>query len=169
MNPIEVNGDGDHSPTILSTPPESGTTSSSTPPNNPSPAPPSESPQPQTQTSASPTPPPAAEPQLLERYEDEDLGDLGDLGDESKSDYDFEQFGTSSDDSGAQEEKVPKNLRCEICRKMYNKPRVLECLHRFCEECVQEQLETMDKVTAMQYGGKETMYLLVCPICKQVS
>jgi len=49
-----------------------------------------------------------------------------------------------------------ENLNCPICFKSFNTPRILPCLHTFCEECLGTHIKSVVQ------GGS----LFVCPICK---
>lgn len=47
-------------------------------------------------------------------------------------------------------------LKCGICLDRYNSPKVLPCLHTFCESCL------------VQYTPRESL-TLTCPVCRQQS
>ena len=47
-------------------------------------------------------------------------------------------------------EKLSEQLLCSVCMKEYTKPRVLPCLHVFCEACLEKMVETeTDKQNAL--------------------
>ncbi|XP_066998837.2 B-box type zinc finger protein ncl-1 [Anabrus simplex] len=71
-------------------------------------------------------------------------------------------FGSSS--PGPLEESSPSENRdqiCNICSAKYCNPRVLSCLHVFCEVCLEKML--MDE--AGDSGKRD--YIISCPKCKQ--
>lgn len=65
---------------------------------------------------------------------------------------------------------------CQICRKRFQQPRVLNCLHVFCSGCLDRLVEDKERVgdgdanaAELGVGGKVAMEhaALVCPACKQ--
>ncbi|XP_028392155.1 tripartite motif-containing protein 45-like [Dendronephthya gigantea] len=48
--------------------------------------------------------------------------------------------------------EVPDEIQCKICKKRYEDPKILSCLHTFCKACLEESLETHNGV-------------LYCPVC----
>ena len=47
-------------------------------------------------------------------------------------------------------EKLSNQLSCSLCLNEFRKPRVLPCLHVFCEDCLEEQVKTQqDKLRAI--------------------
>ena len=46
-------------------------------------------------------------------------------------------------------------VTCSVCLEVYTNPRILPCLHTFCEECVNQLAQTA--------GGA-----LACPECREV-
>ena len=62
---------------------------------------------------------------------------------------------TGKQKSAAREAKssdVPDEIQCKICKKRYEHPKLLPCLHTFCKACLEESLETHSGV-------------LYCPVC----
>ena len=60
--------------------------------------------------------------------------------------------------------KKTSHTICGVCSKLYNDPRILPCLHSFCQQCLQYEIEksgskqafkcpTCDKSTAIPVGG----------------
>ena len=45
-------------------------------------------------------------------------------------------------------------VTCEICKKTYDVPRVLDCLHTFCEGCLENNLEVEEKAESCEYFVK---------------
>ena len=61
------------------------------------------------------------------------------------------QTATQKNDSAAEQamEKLSDQLSCFICLEEYRRPRVLPCLHVFCESCLEKLIETQrEKLTA---------------------
>ena len=53
----------------------------------------------------------------------------------------------------------PDELSCAVCTDMFKNPKLLHCMHSFCEECI-------DKMVKQEEGKKPTV---VCPICRFVT
>ncbi|CAI8036605.1 Tripartite motif-containing protein 2, partial [Geodia barretti] len=52
-------------------------------------------------------------------------------------------------------EKLSNQLSCSVCLEEYRRPRVLPCLHVFCEACLEKLVGTQrDKLSAL------------CPNCR---
>ena len=51
---------------------------------------------------------------------------------------------------------------CGICRKTFDNPRVLDCLHTFCENCIENNLEIEEYDASIEYSVK-------CSTCNQLS
>ncbi|XP_038062652.1 E3 ubiquitin-protein ligase TRIM56-like [Patiria miniata] len=49
------------------------------------------------------------------------------------------------------------NLECSICQERYQQPKILECLHSFCEQCLLKYCSTKHQ------GSTE----IPCPVCQQ--
>ncbi|XP_038065090.1 E3 ubiquitin-protein ligase TRIM56-like [Patiria miniata] len=58
---------------------------------------------------------------------------------------------------GSALEKIGVHLECSICTDKYKQPKVLNCLHSFCEEC-------LVKYRDGTYGGAPQ---IPCPVCRQ--
>ena len=52
-----------------------------------------------------------------------------------------------------------EQLKCPICLDVYNNPRVLNCLHSFCEPCIQSLVTKGQDKTAVPTG-------IMCPLCR---
>ena len=64
------------------------------------------------------------------------------------------KFGTMSDIMD--KNILKKHLKCKVCLKDFKKPRILECLHVFCESCVYKHISITDK---------EQEIVFTCPLC----
>ena len=63
-------------------------------------------------------------------------------------------FGTMSDIMN--KNILKKHLKCKVCLKDFKKPRILECLHVFCESCVYMHISIT---------GIEQEIVFICPLC----
>ena len=52
-----------------------------------------------------------------------------------------------------QKSDVPDETQCKICKKRYEDPKLLPCLHTFCKACLEQSIE--------KHNG--TLYCPVCP------
>ena len=50
-----------------------------------------------------------------------------------------------------------KEMNCSLCRQPYRDPRLLPCLHVFCFDCLQKQVD----------DSTEHQSALVCPTCSE--
>eukprot|EP00731_Ephydatia_muelleri_P009066 Em0004g1404a len=50
----------------------------------------------------------------------------------------------------------PPHVICQLCSKPYKEPRILPCLHSFCEQCLHKEIE--------RFGTKQKME---CPTCQR--
>ncbi|XP_038050292.1 E3 ubiquitin-protein ligase TRIM56-like [Patiria miniata] len=54
-------------------------------------------------------------------------------------------------------EKISDHLECNICQDRYEQPKILDCLHSFCEKC-------LEKYYTSRYGGEPK---IPCPVCRR--
>ncbi|XP_038065237.1 E3 ubiquitin-protein ligase TRIM56-like [Patiria miniata] len=54
-------------------------------------------------------------------------------------------------------QKISVHLECSICTDKYKKPKVLDCLHNFCEECLVKYRD----------GTHRNKPKIRCPVCRQ--
>lgn len=57
-----------------------------------------------------------------------------------------------------EEEYSPQSLECRVCADVFKNPKILSCLHSFCQKC----LESYDLIGA----GTSS---LVCPLCRKLT
>ena len=57
--------------------------------------------------------------------------------------------------------KLEKQLTCPVCLDLYTNPKILPCLHSFCQEC-------LERLPQKREARGETYYLS-CPTCRQRS
>ncbi|XP_038064914.1 E3 ubiquitin-protein ligase TRIM56-like [Patiria miniata] len=58
---------------------------------------------------------------------------------------------------GSAFKKIGVHLECSICTDKYKKPKVLDCLHSFCEECLVKYRD----------GRHQNKPKIPCPVCRQ--
>lgn len=58
----------------------------------------------------------------------------------------------TAQDRSSKASDVPEEIRCKICSKRYEDPKLLPCLHTFCKGCLEKNVE--------KHGG-----VLYCPVC----
>ncbi|XP_038062526.1 tripartite motif-containing protein 2-like [Patiria miniata] len=55
-------------------------------------------------------------------------------------------------------EKISRHhLECSICQERYQQPKILECLHSFCEQCLLKYRSTKHQDSTV----------IPCPVCRQ--
>ena len=65
---------------------------------------------------------------------------------------------TSKPTLGSALEKITKDhLECSICKEAYRQPKILDCVHSFCENCLDEYHTTKYKDAVM----------IPCPLCRR--
>ncbi len=67
---------------------------------------------------------------------------------------------------------IREELTCPLCHDLFTTPKILPCLHSFCQNCLEENLEkrSNDTPLALEGGGKrEKRNSLVCPLCNNHS
>ena len=55
--------------------------------------------------------------------------------------------------------KVEDHLNCSICLDTYTDPKLLQCFHVYCRQCL----------VKLVYRDEHQQLVLSCPICRQVS
>ena len=73
---------------------------------------------------------------------------------DSEHDREVKIFRTMSDN--IDKNILKKHLKCKVCLKDFKKPRILECLHVFCESCVYKHISITDI---------EQEIVFICPLC----
>lgn len=58
-------------------------------------------------------------------------------------------------------ESLREGLSCPICLELYKKPKALQCLHTFCEECIQSNIDS-----CCRKGSQKS---ILCPECRQIT
>ncbi|XP_058058696.1 B-box type zinc finger protein ncl-1 [Anopheles bellator] len=58
---------------------------------------------------------------------------------------------------------------CSLCQSKFTSPRVLSCLHVFCEPCLDKLLADSSGVAAGEKRQESGMGPIACPICKQLT
>ncbi|XP_038062738.1 tripartite motif-containing protein 45-like [Patiria miniata] len=53
--------------------------------------------------------------------------------------------------------KISPHLECGICQDRYERPKVLNCQHSFCEKCLEQYYTS-------RYGGESKIH---CPVCRR--
>lgn len=56
-------------------------------------------------------------------------------------------------------EMLEEDLNCSICLDSYTNPKLLQCFHTYCQQCL---VQLVDKDQQGQFG-------LTCPACRQVT
>ena len=57
-------------------------------------------------------------------------------------------------------QKVEDNLKCSICQVTYTDPKLLQCNHPFCQECLVKLVDSQQELGQL---------LLTCPTCRQLT
>ncbi|XP_038062827.1 E3 ubiquitin-protein ligase TRIM56-like [Patiria miniata] len=52
---------------------------------------------------------------------------------------------------------IGPHLECDICADKYKQPKVLDCMHSFCQKC-------LEKYYTSRYAGQQT---IPCPVCRR--
>jgi uncharacterized protein YbaR (Trm112 family) len=58
-------------------------------------------------------------------------------------------------------------LRCRHCGQQYRQPRILQCLHVFCTDCLEKIAVTPGPESAGIRDDSSGMTVLACPVCQQ--
>lgn len=66
------------------------------------------------------------------------------------------------DHSGKSKSTIFRDLRrraqCPLCSQLYNKPKSLECLHTFCEQCLKDEIDRQKRNEQEKFA---------CPVCSR--
>ena len=57
--------------------------------------------------------------------------------------------------------KIRNELTCSICQNLFDTPKILPCLHNFCAECLQKNMQKRPK----EKPGGDARDELICPLC----
>ena len=71
-------------------------------------------------------------------------------------------------------ENLDKHFCCSVCLEKFNNPRVLSCLHTFCERCLEKLVECDDRPVFYCIIGQcgqpvEKRWMVRCPECRQIT
>lgn len=69
------------------------------------------------------------------------------------------------DDHGECEEALEDrndDFICHICEESFKSPKVLTCLHVFCQDCIEKLVEPMTPEE-----GEKPINAIICPVCSQ--
>jgi len=61
--------------------------------------------------------------------------------------------GTEVNGVGSPPRNAAVNIKCGLCHEIFTRPKVLPCLHTFCQDCLEKTQEVADRLT--------------CPTCRQ--
>ena len=85
--------------------------------------------------------------------------------DEALDDRQDDENGDHDLDEEAVEDLEDHNedFMCHVCDNSFNMPKVLTCLHVFCQDCIEKLVEpgTPDE------GGSAPSKIIICPVCSQ--
>ncbi len=59
------------------------------------------------------------------------------------------------DDDNKQELNEDNQLKCFLCKQLFNQPKFLSCTHTFCLQCCEKLIQNKDQIQ--------------CPICQQIT
>ena len=59
-------------------------------------------------------------------------------------------------------EKFREELTCSICDSLFEVPKTLDCLHTFCEKCIEGHV----KKRPLDHEGEDSRENLTCPLCR---
>ena len=72
---------------------------------------------------------------------------------------------------GSGEYQVPEHLLCKLCSDTYKEPRILPCLHSFCYECLQKEMEKVGSQNEADKPGPQdkvgALKNMNCPTCQK--
>ena len=58
--------------------------------------------------------------------------------------------------ASAMKENLDEHFECSVCLEKFDNPRVLSCLHTFCERCLERLVE-----------HKQEIWSIKCPECRK--
>jgi len=64
-------------------------------------------------------------------------------------------FNLEDEDDNKQELNEDNQLKCLLCKQLYNQPKFLSCTHTFCLQCCEKLIENKDQIQ--------------CPTCQQIT
>ena len=62
--------------------------------------------------------------------------------------------------------ETPDWLCCHICYDNFNRPRVLPCLHSFCQDCLQKHIDVHTNANRLRQGTNK-VHSFPCPTCRE--
>ncbi|CAF1098939.1 unnamed protein product [Rotaria sordida] len=82
------------------------------------------------------------------------------LNDEDEIKENEESLFNLEDDDNKQELNEDNQLKCYLCKQIYNQPKFLSCTHTFCLQCLNKLIENNSNKDILQ---------IQCPICQQIT
>ena len=76
----------------------------------------------------------------------------------------------SKEPSKSEEGQIPEHLLCKLCADTYKEPRILPCLHSFCYQCLQKEMEkvgSQDKMNKAGQSERKSGKQIKCPACNK--
>jgi len=73
----------------------------------------------------------------------------------SKEENEDSLFNLEDDDGNKQELNEDNQLKCFLCKQLFNQPKFLSCTHTFCLQCCEKLIRNKNQIQ--------------CPICQQIT